>query len=123
MPTKEISRDQWIDFFDSFSQQHKGWLITIEVLDLELGDQVEASDLALEGITAEINESGKDTIIVMAGKEPDSHISHTIVAPGKVWLKQTEEGADEALEIESEAGAVIVSFRSAVPPELVDSLA
>jgi hypothetical protein len=122
MPTKEISRDRWVDFFDSFSQQHKGWLITIEVLDLELGDQVEASSLALEGITAEINESGEDKIIVIAGKEPDSHISHTIAAPRKVWLKQTEEGADEALDIESDTGAVIVSFRSAVLPELVDSL-
>jgi hypothetical protein len=123
MPTKEISRDQWIDFFDSFSQQHRGWLVKIEVLDLELGDQVEASDLALEGITAEIEESGEDRIIVIAGKEPGSHISHTIVAPGKVWLKQTEEGADEALEIEAETGAVIISFRSAVLPELVDTVA
>jgi hypothetical protein len=123
MPTKEISRDQWIDFFDSFSQRHKGWLVKIEVLDLELGDQLEASDLALEGITAEIDESGEEKILVIAGEEPDSRISHTIAAPYKVWIKQTEEGADEALDIETETGAMIVSFRSAVLPEMVGSLA
>jgi hypothetical protein len=123
MPTKEISRDQWIDFFDSFSQRHKGWLVKIEVLNLELGDQLKASDLALESITAEIDENGEEKILVNVGEEPDSRISHTIAAPGKVWLKQTEEGADEAIDIESETGAMIVSFRSAVLPELVDSLA
>jgi hypothetical protein len=119
MPTKEIPRDGWVAFFDSFSQQHRGWLISLEVLDHEFGDQVEASGLPLEGISAEIDSSA-DRIEIIAGKEPDSHITHTIIAPASVWLKQTEEGADEALEIESDGSAVIIHFRSAVRPEMVD---
>jgi hypothetical protein len=39
-----------------------------------------------------------------------------------VWIKQNEQGADEALEIESPAGAVLVRFKSAVLPELVDGI-
>lgn len=122
MSTREIPRDEWSEYFDSFSHQHKGWLVTIEMLGPDLGDLVEARQLPLEGIIVESNREGETQIEIIAGEKPDSHISHTVSSPRRVWIKQTEQGADEALEIESEANAVLVRFRSAARPELVDAI-
>ena len=122
MPTQEISRDEWARFFEAFSRRHQGWLVTVEMLGLDIGDQVQVRNLPLEGITVETNESDADEITIIAGNRPDARISHTICAPLRVWVKQNEQGADEALEIETPAGAVLVRFRSVALPELVDGI-
>ena len=31
MKTKEIPKEEWPKFFDAFSRQHEGWLVTIEI--------------------------------------------------------------------------------------------
>ncbi|HEV8485285.1 MAG TPA: DUF5335 family protein [Blastocatellia bacterium] len=122
MPTRKITRREWMSFFDSFSNQHRGWLVTIEIMDPEIGDQTLARDLPLEGITAELNEQGADEIEIVVGRQPGSHVSDTVVAPRNVWLKSTEEGADEALEIQGEKKTVLIRFRSAVRLESVDGI-
>ena len=122
MPTREIKRNEWVSFFDSFSSRHQGWLATVEIMTPEIGDQTEAHDLPLEGITAELNERGPDQIEIVVGGRSDSHVSDTVVDPKEVWLKSTDEGADEVLEIKGENKTVLIRFRSAMPPELVDAL-
>lgn len=122
MPTQEIPHYEWERFFDGFSRLHRGWLVTVEVLGPDIGDQVQVRNLPLEGIAVEPNEVGEDQITIIAGTEPDARISHTIPAPDRVWLKQNDEGADEALEIESIDGTVLISFRSTVRPEMLDGV-
>ena len=123
MPTQEIPRDEWSAFFDSFSRQHEGWLATVEVFGDDLGAQVEARELRLEGITADLKGSNEDAISIMVGETPDDHVTHTITAPSHVRLEQTQEGANEALQIESASGATtLLRFRSAVLPEMVDGV-
>jgi len=124
MPTQEIARDEWATFFDGFSLQHRGWLVTVEVLGPEIGAQVEASELPLQGVTAGLKGSSKDSISIIVGATPEDHVTRTINAPRHVMLKRNDEGADEALEIESAGGTItLVRFRSPVPPELVDGIA
>lgn len=122
MPTREIQRNEWVSFFDSFSSRHRGWLVTVEIMDPEIGDQTEARDLPLEGITAELNLHGPDQIEIIVGNQADRHVSNTVVDPKQVWLKSSDEGADEVLEIKRENETVLIRFRSAMPPELVDGL-
>jgi hypothetical protein len=122
MSTQEIHRNEWADFFDGFSHRHKGWLVTVEVLGSEIGAQVEARELPLMGITAELKPGAEDMISIIAGDSPQQHVTHRVVAPTQVLLKRTEEGADEALEIESADNTTLVRFRSAVPPEMVDGI-
>src|SRR5438128_4260666 len=95
MPTQEIPHYEWERFFDEFSRVHRGWLVTIEMLGLEIGDQVQVRNLPLDGIAIEPNEIGEDQITIIAGAQGDARISHTIDAPDRVWLKQNDEGADE----------------------------
>ena len=122
MATQEIPRQQWATFFDGFSRRHQGWLVTVEILGPDIGDQVEARELPLEGITAELRDSGEDEIEIFVGTRPDSHLSHKISAPERVYLKRSDEGADEALEIASRDVAALVRFRSAILPEMVDAV-
>jgi hypothetical protein len=123
MPTQEIPRDEWTTFLDSFSRQHEGWLATLEVLGSDIGAQQEARDLPLEGISATSRDSGPATIAISLGKTPEDHVTHTIAEPTRVWLEQTSEGANAALEIESaDEVKTLLRFRSALLADMVDGV-
>ena len=123
MKTKSIPRSEWPKFFDSFSRKHEGWLATLEIFATDIGAQVEERELAFEGIVNESEEALGNQIIIMMGAKPDDHITHTIARPTDVSLEQTDEGADVALAIKSEAGAlVLLRFRSAMLPEMIDGV-
>lgn len=123
MQTRQIPKSEWPAFLDSFSRQHEGWLVKLEILNPDLGAQVQETGLALEGVTDEWDEAGGNTIMIMAGNEPDGHITHSINNPTEVSLERTDEGADVALSIKSADGTTaLLSFRAAVLPETVDAL-
>jgi len=124
MKTKEIPKTEWPKFFDSFTRQHEGWLVNLEIFGSEIGAQMAERQLTLEGITDERNGTDGNTIIIMMGAKPNDHITHSITYPTGVSLEQTDEGADMALEIKSKDGATaLLRFRSAVMPEMVDAIA
>lgn len=123
MKTKEIPKGEWRGFFDGFSRQHEGWLVTLEILGEEIGAQVEERELAFQGIVDEWDEIQGNEITIMVGAKPDDHITHSINNPVQVSLQQTDEGADEALAIKSSDGTVaLLRFRSPMLPEMVDGL-
>lgn len=121
--TREIARNDWPDFFDGFSRRHEGWLVTIELLDKELGAQIEVKNQKLKGIVAERRKDPK-TIDIFVGNSPDESSTHIIDKPTKVWIEETDEGAEAAVEIESEDHATtLLTFKSAALPETVDGVA
>ena len=123
MPTQEIPREDWNNFFDVFSRQHEGWLATLEIFGPEVGAQEEAHELPLEGISIASGGNEADAIAINLGKTPEDHVTHTITKPEHVWLEQTSGGANAALEIESEnQNKALLRFRSALPPEMVDGV-
>lgn len=123
MKTKQIAKNEWPKFFDSFSRQHQGWLMTLEILGSDIGAQVEERDLAFEGIVDEWDEVHGNQIVMMIGAKPDDHITHSISRPTQVGLEQTDEGADVALAIKSADGVTaLLRFRSPMLPEMVDAV-
>ncbi len=123
MRTKEISRSEWPEFFDSFSRQHEGWLVTLEILGSEIGAQVEERELPFGGIVDEWDEVQGNEIAIMIGAKPDDHITHSISRPEQVSVEQTDEGADVALAIKSADGiTALLRFRSPMLPEMVDAV-
>jgi Family of unknown function (DUF5335) len=120
---KEIPREQWAEFLDSFSRQHEGWLVTVEVLSEEIGAQVEAKAKPLEGITAELRGGREDSISITVGLTPEERVTHNIQSPTHIRIEQAPNGADMALQIESSEGATtLVSLRSPMLPEMVDGI-
>lgn len=115
MGTSLIERKDWRGFFDTFSRAHDGWLVTLEVLDPELGDQIEVENLPLRGIT--VNHDGSLEITFERGQ---SHVSHTLSAPTRVFAKQSGEDVDEVLEFEGRGQTTLLLFRSPLSPIEVD---
>ena len=122
MKTKLIPKDEWTAFLDMFSGQHQGWLMKLEILDPEIGAQVEETGLTLEGVTDEWDEGSRHVITIMAGRDADKHVTHSIKLPTEISLEQTDEGADVALSIKSGEGTTaLLSFRATVLPETADA--
>jgi hypothetical protein len=103
MQTRDIPREQWIRFFDEFSKNHEGWVVTLEVVSLDIGDQEEAAGLPLVGISADVK-AHEDRIEIIVGGRPDVDVTRFIERPKHVWVKEPGIAGDEAIEIESEDG-------------------
>jgi len=52
---------------DPGPRTHEGWLATLEILEADIGAQVEERELAFEGITDEWDEVQGNTISIIAG--------------------------------------------------------
>ncbi len=122
MPTREIARDEWQPFFDGFSRMHRGWLVTVEVLDEELGDLLEAREGPLSGVVAELR-ARPEAIEIMVGEVPERHITHVIREPLHVHLKESDVGAHQTLRVEGADGVVtLLTFRAEALPAEVDGV-
>lgn len=118
MATRDIPRESWREFFDGFSRRHQGWLVDVEVLGNDIGAQLEAEDLPLEGISADRGNKDISVALLRDGKVTE----HFVTKPERVRLEE-EGGAEVAIEIDSSTGAsTIVTFRSVASPEEVDGL-
>ena len=119
--TREIPRNEWVKFFNGFSKQHSGGQVTLHVIDADMGAQVEAENLPLQGISADLKDN-EDLIEINVGEPSGSHVEHQVAEPTHVRLKQNAQGADEALEIETEGGTMtLLQFRVAAIPEMAGS--
>jgi hypothetical protein len=118
MLTKEIPREEWIRFFDDFSKKHEGWIVTVEVLGSDIGYQEEANGLPLVGISADLKDR-ENRIEIIVGGRVDADLTRIIEKPERVWIKQPQEVADEAVEVESKDGTkTLVSFHYVSPEEI-----
>ncbi len=123
MPAREIPRDQWTAFFDSYSRRHDGWLSTVEVLRAGSAASVEVVDKPLVGIAAEQADGREAAISILLGGRSDDHIAHIVQAPVCVRVAETPEGADEGLDIETASGSTTrLRFRASVLAESLDGL-
>lgn len=116
--TREIPQNEWLSFFDNFTHQYHGYKVTVEVMNEELGDQVEARDTTLDGLFVD-RENVKTPGISIAYRNNDGIIAtHEVQHPSHVRLEQDDQGIAQAVQIESEdTGTTLVRFRSSVPPE------
>jgi hypothetical protein len=118
MPARDIPRERWPEFLDTFSRQHRAWLTTIEpevrgvaaarplraVEPVRRGRTVAAIEISFAG------DSGGDTV--------------RVENPVALRLHQTVEGADRAIEITDDEGfCTRVGFRTTMPSALLDGMA
>jgi hypothetical protein len=113
MRNRLVPRSEWSQFFDEFSRRHQGWATTVWVLNPKLGSQVEARDMPLEGIVSSADATGPISLH-LGSAPPRSNIEHEIEDPRQVWVELSEEGAEEALDVESEDGTkTVIQLRAA----------
>ena len=108
MTTREIDRDEWPMFFDSFSRHYRGRAVSLELFSPAIGAQTMARRQPLVGITAQARAGVDDEIEIMLGDAPDAQLTHVIRAPTHVRVKQPDNGEDSCLQIQSESGPEVL---------------
>jgi hypothetical protein len=122
MRTIEVPQEEWARTLDQFSAMHQGWLVSLDVIGPELGVQPQIRELPLHGVTAE-TKLRNPAITIAAGRGDGEHISHIIHSPTHVRIERTNEGADVAMQIESDDGvAAILRFKTVTLPDTVDGI-
>lgn len=104
MPTREIASQEWLAFCDEFSKNHPGTKATLQVIGSDVGAQEEAHELPFVGISADIKGSGRGSITILLGTEPNDHVERLIPDPKHVWLKTADDGQSDSIVIESSDG-------------------
>jgi hypothetical protein len=121
MTTREIPRDQWREQLDSFSRQHEGWIVRVEITDADGQRRTEARDLPLQGVSADSPRS--DAVAITVGQSPDDHVTHEVSQPVGIAIEQTDAGAERGLRIRARDGSTTtVEFRSPMKAEDVDGV-
>lgn len=118
--TQEIPREEWPRFLDIFSKGREGWLVTVEVFDTEIGDQLEVEHMKLRGITFEEKGSEPPAVLIMVDRPTGDHMTQQILNPKAIRLERSEleSGTYEAMQIETEDGpTTLVRFHAGTLPE------
>jgi hypothetical protein len=104
MPTRTIPQEQWTEFLDSLSRDHRLDIVTVQVSDSELGYQVEMSQLPLVGVTTDLRAGGGPRIEVIVGRTEFDHTTHSIANPKAIRVEDDNQGEPAVLEIEAGTG-------------------
>jgi hypothetical protein len=111
MSTREILRDQWVEFFQNFTDDHNDWLIRIGLKGVQprrtsagpVVEKKQARDLHLRGISADLKDN-ENTVTVTVGVSGDKLLRHEVQTVSHVRLIQAENGDDSRVQIESQNG-------------------
>ncbi len=104
MSARQIPADSWKSFFEAFTRQHHGWLVSI-------GD---APPEPLEEARAD-----GGSVDIRAGSRHYRISPATMVT---VTTAQSDDTAIDRVEIEGEKQRVTIRFRAVINPELVDGV-
>jgi hypothetical protein len=107
MPTIHVERSDWRRFLDDFSRRHTSRVVTLEVLDAAIGAQISCERLPLEGLS--LDEEGL-AIDLCIGDRTDDHVDRSISRPTGIYVKQSDEGFDQVLEIETNSQKFLLYF-------------
>ena len=121
MKRREIAREEWQRFFDSFNGQHEGWLVGVDRFDEFLDETVETRHLdgALRGV-----QSDEESIALAVDDRSSGHLeTESISNPQRIVLEQSEDEVDTALEIDGAQCCIILRFRNPMASEMVDGIA
>ena len=122
MRTVEIPRQAWAERLNQFTAVHDGWLVSIDVLSPDMGAQRQVDKLPLLGISADRIDHDV-AVAVSVAQSGAGHLTHVIHEVTRIYVEQTDDGADAALETESADGTkTIVRFWVAAVPETVDGI-
>jgi len=124
----EIPRSEWHRFCETFTRNHRGWRVTIALIDTALLESMPEArahpltrELPFHGITEESPEHDR-AMVVTAGDGPH-HLTHTIRDGQHLFLERRANGADVGLRIDARSGqSTLLRFRTAARPEALDGL-
>jgi hypothetical protein len=116
----EIPRNEWVEFLNSFSLQHEGWLVSLSVAH-EPNAWIEKSLCPLQriGIHCAMEKSCVNISMLQDGEQR----IYLVPNPLHLTFKRDKSGAHQGLDISSADGSVTaLRFRAAAHPESLDGV-
>jgi hypothetical protein len=114
MSQREIPRNDWAQFLDSFGRRHRSWLATVEEWPREAPERTRAMEQPLESLGAE---DGAIAIHLGGGEVV------RVDAPRSLRVEVTERGEELGLDLDTPGGVTRLRFRAAALPEELDGMA
>lgn len=117
MATHDIPRENWAAYFEEFSRNHQGALVTIETVDAPSDPRIETKSRPLVGLSFNPNGSETGAIQLLLGTKTGDPSTHTIAAPKHVYHKtgagmiSDEVNAGEILEITADSHPAITQLQ------------
>ena len=113
MSSIKIPRNEWAEFLQSFTAQHRGYRARIQTHDLETNETVVSGESALESVELDLEDARAPRINVVV-ESGNKVIKHILFMPSQVILSIG--GGDEALHIESVNTSTTVHLRAVAAP-------
>ncbi len=110
LSNQQITHDRWVEFFDQFTQDNRGRLIKLEIVNQERGDEILIENAPLWSLVyAPVPQGHKLTLATEKDEVPPAY---TILAPKIVWKAEDAQGQVVALEIiDSSNAQTILSLK------------
>ncbi len=118
---KTIAREEWAGFCEIFTQQHEGWLVTVEEQDGNHQKRVIAQDRPLQALSYE-GDGDRIDVRVVVGTGSSEDLGHVVSDARSMHLQFDDRGAHEGLRISSPQGVTNVRFRTPALPDTVNGL-
>ena len=117
----EIPPEEWGSFFNGFSRQHEGWLVTLKVTEPN-GETSGARNYRLKSIRSDHREQDHAIYLTLA-RNDGWQVASQIRDPARVVFHRDLKGAHEGLDIKSADGTLTsIRFRVTAQPETLDGV-
>ncbi len=85
-------------------------LVSVEVMNGEIGVQPEVRDMPLEGLSADPPSKG-GTVSIFVEAAPDDHLTRLIASPQRILIEEDDAGGNAAMKIDAADGtSTLVNF-------------
>jgi hypothetical protein len=111
---QDMPRSEWKNYFEQMTKAHDGGTVTIEVLDMEFGDGLEAVQLPFKYI--EYDPKGDDFIVAVGGRDGQFPVAlrHIVEHPQAILVDHIESSSEkeDAVDVVGDDGSqTIVTIR------------
>ena len=101
----------WTRCLDDLSRRHYFDPVTVEVMGLDIGDQIEAKHAALVGLSFDAKDRPSAAVSILLESPLGGHTERLVHGPINVLLKKRADGDDDVLAIEASDGTTtLVKF-------------
>src|SRR5262245_8426326 len=122
MSAVAIRPEEWKELLEAFTARHRGWLVRIEIHDVQTEEDVGSQYKPLHSVELDTGYPTNLRINATLGSEQNLS-KHVLFRPSRLMLQLTADGADESLNIQSLNTSTTIRFRASVLPDVVNGIA
>ena len=117
--TRELERATWPKYLDSIASSIEGLLVTVELMDEQLGDQTDIERLPVQAISYDPRDDVLEVAVGGRGTRYPVVLRHFISSPTAISVEESPEGAPTAILVTDPSG--VRTLIRLFEPEMLDA--